>query len=89
MNGTEYLVIWQRKGTGVKRALYQTLAGAQRCAERQRTARAEMDWLNDPELSRDERPAEIVYGPIIRQREVGPWAEVVSEGVDARAVSKP
>jgi hypothetical protein len=60
----EYRVVWQREGQAKKRSLYQTAAGAQRCAERQRSAAEEMDWL-------DRRPAAIVFGPVIEEREVG------------------
>lgn len=64
----EYKVIWQRENRPKTYALYQTLAGAQRCVNRQLTAREEMDWLEDYR-----RPGEIVFGPIIRWREVGDW----------------
>lgn len=64
----EYRVIWQREGQAKKRALYQTLKGAQDCADRQMTARDEMDWLDEYR-----RPPEIVFGPIVERREVGTW----------------
>jgi hypothetical protein len=68
-------VIWQRDGRPKTRALYQTLEGAKKCVERQRTAREEMDWLNDLESPLgDRRPAEIVFGPVIEHREVGSWS---------------
>jgi hypothetical protein len=72
----EFRVIWQREGKPRTRALYQTLKGANRCVERQRTAREDMDWLNDDES--DRRPTEIVFGPIIEQRLVGDW-EAITE----------
>lgn len=62
----EYRVTWQREGQARKRALYQTADGAKRCAERQRSAAEEMDWLASP-------LPPIVYGPVIEEREVGEW----------------
>jgi hypothetical protein len=70
----EFRVIWQRDGSVKTSRLYQTLEGASRCAERQRTAREEMGWLHDPDRGIDSRPAEIVFGPVIEQRLVGEWA---------------
>lgn len=66
----EYRVIWQRKGQAKKRALYQTLAGAKACAERQETARDEMEWLPVP-------LPEIIYGPVVDARSVGEWERVI------------
>lgn len=62
----EHRVVWQRAGQAKKRALYQTLEGATRCAARQETARDDMDWLSEP-------LPEIVFGPIVESRIVGPW----------------
>jgi hypothetical protein len=71
----EFRVTWQREGSVKTSRLYQTLEGASRCVERQRTAREEMEWLNDPESPLgDRRPSEIVFGPVIEQRLVGDWA---------------
>ena len=67
---TEYRVIWQREGQAKKRALYQTRAGARACAERQRTASAEMDWVEPPLLP-------LIFGPVIESREVGAWGNPV------------
>ena len=64
---TEYRVTWQRQDEAKKRAFYQTRKGAEACAERQRTARGDMDWLDEP-------VAKIVYGPVIEHRDVGLWA---------------
>lgn len=64
----EYRVIWQREGqAGKRRQFYQTRAGAERCAERQRTAAAEIDWVEGgiPPL---------IFGPVIEERTVGKWA---------------
>lgn len=67
MSKFEYRVIWQRAGHPRRRAIYQTLAGAEACVTRQRTARDEMaEWATVDE---------IVFGPIVLQREVGPWEE--------------
>lgn len=62
----EFQVTWQRAGQPKKRALYQTREGAQECVRRQETARDEMTWLSKP-------LPEIVYGPVLRVREVGEW----------------
>lgn len=62
----EYRVIWQREGQAKKRALYQTHEGANVCADRQETAREDMDWLQEP-------LPEIVFGPVIERREVADW----------------
>lgn len=67
---TEFRVTWQREGQKPKRALYQTEKGAEACAERQRSAASEMEWLETP-------VPPIVSGPFIERREVGPWAEKV------------
>lgn len=61
----EYRVIWQRSGRPKRRALYQTEAGADRCAARQESAATDMDWLNGL--------PEIVFGPVIESRPVGAW----------------
>lgn len=71
MSGFEYRVIWQREGRPKRRELYQTLAGALRCVERQRTAREEITWLSE-ELGGEPVP-EIVFGPVIESRAVGEW----------------
>lgn len=62
----EWRVIWQREGQAKKRALYQTLEGARACADRQRTACEEMEWLTTP-------LPEIIFGPNIESRDVGEW----------------
>lgn len=66
----EFRVTWQRKGQAPKRAHYQTEKGARACAERQRSAEEEMDWLPTP-------LPPIVAGPFIERREVGAWSERV------------
>jgi hypothetical protein len=64
----EYRVVWRRQGQAQNRAaIYQTRDGAIRCAERQASARDEMEWV-DPPLP------PVVVGPVIEQREVTPWA---------------
>lgn len=68
----EHRVIWRREGQATKRALYQTEAGALRCAERQRTAREEMTWLAD--RPGGEPLPEIVFGPVIQSRGVEEWS---------------
>lgn len=79
MTQQEYRVVWQREGQSEKRrALYQTLAGAQACVRRQETARDEMTWLNDE--YDDARPKPLIYGPVIYVREVGTWLEPLQEG---------
>lgn len=65
----EYRVIWQREDWPLRREIYQTLKGAERCAERQRTAEWEMNWLEG-------RVAPISFGPVIECREVGEWEEL-------------
>lgn len=65
--GIEYRVVWRREGQARKRAVYQTRGGAIRCAERQTSARDEMEWVEPP-------LPPIVVGPVIEQREVTPWA---------------
>jgi hypothetical protein len=69
----EYRVSWQREGQQRKRVLYQTLRGAEHCAEQQRTASEDMYWLNVPYKDEDCRPPEIVDGPFIECRVVGEW----------------
>lgn len=72
---TEFRVSWQRVGQARKRSLYQTRAAAVRCAERQASARDEMDWLPEP-------LPELTGPPVIEEREVGPWvASAATEDV--------
>lgn len=71
----EYRVIWRREGQdGDRRAIYQTLVGAERCADRQRTAADEMDWV---------RVKPLVYGPVIDARPVGIWSPFTTGGCAA------
>jgi len=62
--------MWQREGQAKKHRYYQTVEGARACAERQRSAAEEMDWLSSP-------LPEIVWGPYIAGRKVGPWQTTV------------
>lgn len=67
MVAVEYRVIWQRQGQAKKRRSYQTRSGVLACAEVQKSATDEMDWLSVP-------VSPLVFGPVIEQREVGDWA---------------
>lgn len=77
--GYEYKVKWQREGGSPTYRLRQSLAAAQREAERQITARDDIaEWFTDhssgiAETDWSRVPAEIKAGPLILRRAVGPW----------------
>jgi hypothetical protein len=86
MKGTEYRVTWKREGLRTKHRSFLGLAAAQRHAERLRTG--DPHWRCDEghgyfvEAGPDREwvytcMSEIIVGPTIEERAVGPWVPVI------------